>query len=55
MIGAQELGLLLGDLYGKYDPVRQQEFATRAQAYYDYRAAGKRLAEAIEAMRGSYP
>jgi hypothetical protein len=37
-----------------YDPERQRDYAERCKRFYDYRAAGARLAADIEIMRKNY-
>lgn len=53
-ISPREVADLLRDLYASYDPERQYEYAQRAIAFYDFRAAGIRLAQDIENLRGTY-
>lgn len=45
---------LLKQLYSEYNAEKQQYYAIKAKAYYDYRVAGARLAEEIENQRLSY-
>lgn len=45
---------LLSRLEDEYDPEFQQDQARKAQAFYDYRAVGKRLADDIESLRRNY-
>jgi hypothetical protein len=45
---------LITDCIEDYDPDRQEEYARRAQDYYDYRLVGRRLANDIERLRLSY-
>jgi hypothetical protein len=48
------LNKLLRRLHDDYDPARQQHYAERAAAWYDYRAVGRRLAADIEHLRLNY-
>lgn len=50
----QEVGRLVGRLLEGYDPARQEAYARAARRWYDYRAAGKRLAGEIEDLRQRY-
>jgi len=45
---------LVAEAIQTYNPEVQHRFATAAQEYYDYRVAGRRLAQAIQAMKLSY-
>ncbi len=49
-----EVKVLLERLAKEYDPRRQKQFAEIAMAGYDYRVEGRRLAKAIEELRGNY-
>lgn len=48
------LSNLIARLEDEYDSEFQQDQAKRAQAFYDYRAVGKRLADDIESLRNNY-
>ncbi len=45
---------IIREVYDTYDPIRQAEFAHKARTWYDYKAAGIRLAVDIETMRANY-
>lgn len=49
-----EISRILAKAYTDYDAARQRDFAERAKAYYDFHAAGTRLANDIESLRQSY-
>lgn len=49
-----EVAAKLRKAYQQYNPAVQEEFAQRAQQYYDFKAAGQRLAADIENLRRRY-
>lgn len=53
-IPVQGLADMLRQCYASYNPERQEFYAERAKAFYDYRTMGKRLAEDIDKLRGDY-
>lgn len=53
-IEPRHLGNVLERLYAEYDPERQAHYARAAREWYDFRAAGLRLAQDVEALRRSY-
>lgn len=53
-ISLLEMKDLINSLVSSYDEERQREYARLAQARYDYRVEGRRLADAIEKMRLNY-
>lgn len=51
---AAQIGRLLRRLYDEYEPERQEHFSRLACEWYDWRAAGLRLAADVERLRRSY-
>lgn len=51
----EEIAGRVREALADWNPERQQEYARRAQTWYDYLAVGQRLTENIEKLRQSYP
>jgi len=49
-----EVAQVLQGIYSAYNPERQQELATKAKQFYDYRVLGTKLAQDIENLRRQY-
>lgn len=54
-MGLKGVAATIKKCYDDYDPVKQWEYAIKAQRWYDYRAVGMRLAQDIDKLRESYP
>lgn len=50
----RRLGKIILTLINDYNPERQEFYARRARAWYDYRMVGRRLANDIETLRSNY-
>lgn len=53
-ITMDRLRLLIDHHAERWDPVFQEEMARRAKEFYDFRVAGKRLADDVENLRRNY-
>lgn len=50
----RRVGGILRELYDSYNPQKQEHYAKRAQTWYNYAIAGRRLVNDIETLRSTY-